>query len=346
LSFTNSHSLQAQDSEPLTDRVFYTVFEDYVYYLNSINLEGTDQQFLAQSNSGWFRVSPSGEQLVLLQHRSGSLMEGEYDIYLMNLDSSESLQLTSTRHNAQPTWSPNGDVIAYLSGQSDNFDIYLLSTESLDIDSEVPVSLRLTDIGSPISNLEWSPTGDRLAFIVCEDDNACDVYIVAIDGTGLENISDDFDESISSISWSPDGSQLAFLAYPSGEYQNADIYLFDLQLGTVTKLTSTTADYMFLEWSPDGSSLAYASDQNETWDIYLLNFPNLEAMNLTDDSDLQDGVYGLSWSPDGRQMVFSTGPIEGDFEIFVMNSDGTDRYQLTDNEAHDTNPMWVIKAPN
>lgn len=342
LSTGISYSLEAQDSEFISERILYTAFDDFTYYINSINLDGTDQRILAQSNSGWFRPSPDGENIVSLQHRSGSLMEGEYDIYLMNLDNSGLMQLTNAGYNSQPVWSPLGDKIAYLAGQDNSLDIYLLDLADLSIDrNEIPNAIRLTDIGQYISSLEWSPDGQKLAFTICDEELLCDIFLVAPDGTGLESVTHEFDDTVSSISWSPDSQGITFVAYPSGEYQNANIYSLDIQQHTISRLSHISADYMSLQWSPDGSSLAYSSNQADTWDIYLLDSRSLEVINLTVDSVLQDGFYGLSWSPDGHRIAFSAGPSEGDFEIFVMNSDGSNLYQLTNNDAHDTNPVWV-----
>jgi len=45
------------------------------------------------------------------------------------------------------------------------------------------------------------------------------------------------------------------------------------------------------------------------------------------------------WSPDGSRIVFQ-GYRDGDFEIFMMNSDGSGIVQLTDNEDFDGHPSW------
>lgn len=341
----NSYSLKTQDSESISERILYTTFDEFNYYFKSIRLNGMDQRLLAQSNSGWFRLSPDKKSIVMLQHRSGSLMEGEYDTYLMSLDIGELIQLTNTQHNAQPVWSPLGDKIAYLSGQENNFDVYLVDLRDLNIDrNEIPNVIRLTDIEQHISSLEWSPDGQKLAFTTCDEVFLCDIYLVNFDGTGLINVTNEFDDIVSSVVWSPDSQGIAFIAYPSSEYQNADIYFLDIQQYTISRLSHISADYLFLQWSPDGSSLAYSSNQADTWDIYLVDSRSLEVANLTFDSDLQDGFYGLSWSPDGQRIAFSAGPLEGNFEIFVMNSDGSGRYQLTNNDTHDTNPAWIMNS--
>jgi hypothetical protein len=46
-----------------------------------------------------------------------------------------------------------------------------------------------------------------------------------------------------------------------------------------------------------------------------------------------------AWSPDGKQIAFSSKQ-DGDFEIYVMNADGTGRHAITSNTAPDAAPDW------
>ena len=46
-----------------------------------------------------------------------------------------------------------------------------------------------------------------------------------------------------------------------------------------------------------------------------------------------------SWSPDGTNIAFQS-IRDGDHEIYVMNSDGTNQTPITDNSAVDSYPRW------
>ena len=46
-----------------------------------------------------------------------------------------------------------------------------------------------------------------------------------------------------------------------------------------------------------------------------------------------------AYSPDGLKLVFSNNT-DGDYEIYVMNADGTGVRQLTHNSSNDQQPSW------
>jgi len=46
-----------------------------------------------------------------------------------------------------------------------------------------------------------------------------------------------------------------------------------------------------------------------------------------------------SWSPDGSKITFETDR-DGNYEIYVMNADGSNVQRLTNNPANDWFPNW------
>ena len=89
--------------------------------------------------------SPDGSQMAF-----ASTFDGSWDIYVMQIDGSDLLQLTS--HPAQdwhPTWSPNGEWLAFVSDRSGAGDIYLVRADGIEL-------IQLTDNEAVEDFPEWS----------------------------------------------------------------------------------------------------------------------------------------------------------------------------------------------
>jgi len=109
------------------------------------------------------------------------------------------------------------------------------------------------------------------------------------------------------------------------------------------QLTHNQDDDVLSDWSPDGTRLAFSLDRDGNMEIYIMdvetalqNPGNGKVQRLTN----HEGDDMLpAWSPDGSQITFSSDR-DGDWEIYVMNTDGTDVRQLTDNTIIDSKPSW------
>ncbi len=61
-----------------------------------------------------------------------------------------------------------------------------------------------------------------------------------------------------------------------------------------------------------------------------------EQRNLTNNPALDSSP---SWSPDGNRIAFYS-ERDGNYEIYVMNTDGTGQRNLTNNPAWDSSLFW------
>jgi Tol biopolymer transport system component len=94
-------------------------------------------------------------------------------------------------------------------------------------------------------------------------------------------------------------------------------------------------------WSDDGEWLAFGVglpfDPAADVDIWKSRPDGSEAVNLTPDSDANDALP--DFSPDGSRIVFRSSR-DGNTEIYLMNSDGTDLRRLTETTATNTMPSF------
>jgi WD40 repeat protein len=96
---------------------------------------------------------------------SGPFEEHEADeIYVMNADGSGQTKLTNnTQSDTDPSWSPDGDKIAFSrSGDNGEDEIYVMNADGSG-------QTRLTNNGYSPS---WSPDGDKIAFVSSRDVNS------------------------------------------------------------------------------------------------------------------------------------------------------------------------------
>jgi Tol biopolymer transport system component len=101
----------------------------------------------------------------------------------------------------------------------------------------------------------------------------------------------------------------------------------------------------------DNGKIVFHSDRGlgDDLDIWTMNPDGSNRVNLTDRSRGEDAFP--NWSADGQKILFMSdretpgnpvppGAPEPDFEIFVMNADGSNQRQITFNELDDEDPAW------
>jgi Tol biopolymer transport system component len=142
-----------------------------------------------------------------------------------------------------------------------------------------------------------------------------------------------------------------------GRFGDYEIFVMAPDGSHLTNLTSSWADDVAPAWSPappgggtGGQHIAFVSlrdtlsgkSELEPGNIYVLDFDPLtgravgEARRLTD-SPAADGWP--AWSPDGDQIAFHSDR-GGDFDIWVMSSDGSNPVNLTRHSGDDRYPAW------
>lgn len=142
----------------------------------------------------------------------------------------------------EPTWSPADPAIAVsvaidpAAPDAEPAQVWIVST-----DEGGPV-MRLTDEPLGAWDPDWSPDGQRIAFVTQGQ-----VRLIPCDGSApAASIVEGFDE-VASPSWSPSGDAIVFAARDGGDW---DLYVTDLD-GQVTQLTDTSdVDELDPSWGP------------------------------------------------------------------------------------------------
>jgi len=160
--------------------------------------------------------------------------------------------------------------------------------------------------------------------------------------------------------WSPDGNQIAFDSDRGG---NADIYIMSSDGSDVTQLTRDAFANLYVvqspedstaAWSPDGNQIAFDSGRDNEMmnyvnhDIYIMDVNGSNVQQLTDDGADEEGPR---WSPNGKLIAYDRKQYISDqsfienatWDIYIMNADGSQQVQLTNDPANELEPAW---SPN
>lgn len=172
-----------------------------------------------------------------------------------------------------------------------------------------------------------------------------EIYTMEADGKRQVRLTyNEFDDA--SPIWSPEGDRIAFLSDRGSGY---DIFLMNPD-GTDQR-PLRDADHggplvtNNFKWSPDGKRIMYSVGGK----IYVVeviasdgSFSTAPVQNLSASAGPNAFDNAAAWSPDGTKIAFISNGCAGCLpDLFVMNSDGTGRAQLTTTGDAEFSPTWT-----
>ena len=230
---------------------------------------------------------------------------------------------------SQPSWSPNGEYIAYLGDvQPDPTRYYGTMLRAANFHGEflawLPVDWErgissLYGISSPT----WSPDGKSIAYF-CADcsDGSTGIWTVGESSAPALFLSRP-NAPWMSCAWSPSGDAIAFV-------EGSSLWLATVEPRSVRLLKAGIDSNP--SWSPDGNSLVF-SYQGDLWVIDI------------ETSALRQLTWHLAinrdpaWSPSGRWIAFSSNR-GGHYDLWVMPASGGGAIPLMADEPDDDQPVW------
>jgi serine/threonine protein kinase/Tol biopolymer transport system component len=167
-----------------------------------------------------------------------------------------------------------------------------------------------------------------------------EIYLINIDGTGLKKITD-IAEGACQPAWSPDGMRLVLVSPCSKNketYRGSSLFIMNADGSELAPLMPPVpgGDYD-PAWSPDGKKIAFTSLRNSDFpQIYILNLEDSAVTLLATDPPRANS--NPAWSPDGKQIVY----VGHDYQIRVMDADGSNRFLLARNasEFRNVDPVF------
>jgi TolB protein len=260
--------------------------------------------------------------------------ELDFQIFTMNPDGSELSQLTFEGSNFEPQWSPDGNLIIFVSTRTGNREIYLMNADGSN-------HKKLTSNPGWDGFPDWSPDGSSIAYQSDKSGNQ-DIWLMNPDGSSQTNITSQHLSSEAYPNWSPNGNQLAFSSNRDG---NEEIYIMNTDGSNPVRLTNRDlADYS-PTWSTDGERICFNSN-NEALDDYRIWSIDANGENLQEIGS----YYGFCWfapggvspqsiSPSGFFKVYAN-RVGENFQLFMSSIDGPGEVRITYDELSWQVPLW------
>ncbi|NIN68141.1 MAG: hypothetical protein GTO63_26225 [Anaerolineae bacterium] len=240
------------------------------------------------------------------------------------------------------------DTIAYVSDELGNYEIFVLMAGEL--------AVRLTETEEDESLPTWSPDGGQIAFGRREADNTMDVWVMNADGSGQRKIYDSGSVYLEGISWHANGGRVYFgrgyFDGPGNMGQKIVAVSVDdpetQQALSVGRLWDRHFTYTYPDVTRDGARIAFAHYEGYAMpfrhEIYVghLSADGMSASNIVQLTGEQAGDSSPAWSRDGTAIawVHETDIDSGNYDIWVMNADGSGMRQVTSEPGEEIDPVW------
>lgn len=289
----------------------------------------------SDADDGQPSFSPDGEHIAFRSEREPP------GIYVMEATGENVRRVSDSGFH--PSWSPDGKEIVFSTAGRDLPDVRNTNPSALwivNVETGAKRLLSETDAMQPA----WSPHGARVAFwFMPPSVGRSDIATIARTGGEPVVVTRDASTNWNPV-WSPDGRFLYFASDRSG---NMNFWRVEIDEETGRLLSEPEAVVTpskfsrHLNFSRDGKRMIYVQTNNQS---------NIQAVGLDTKNERTVGepfwitrgdrqVVRPELSPDGKQFVMRL-PRRTQDDIVVVNRDGTNWRDLTNDKFFDRYPRW------
>jgi Tol biopolymer transport system component len=213
-------------------------------------------------------------------------------LFRANVETGEELQLTDYTNDLDPDWSPDGERILFTTSRDGFQELYTMSPDGSNLQ-------RLT-VNEGLNDLQgvYSPDGSMIAYSTnySVGDASGEIWVMNADGSSQRRLTNN-DRYDDQPVWSPDGTRLAFTSKRLDSFAR-DIFVYDLEDGSLHQLTDAPDSFIWPRWSPDAGWIIYEfnDDNNVESGTYIMRADGSDARELLPDHVFSVG-NDLIWLP-------------------------------------------------
>ena len=230
--------------------------------------------------------------------------------------------------------------IAFASDRAGSFSqVFTMNADGTNV---TQVSDGPTDVIQPA----YAPNGKLIAYVRVFTSGVTKNFVVDVwDESGGDQAATPADGRVLNPTWSPTGRFIAVTDESNGQQR---IAAFEpAAAGPLQPITQSVAAFD-PTFSPDGTHLAFSQLEKGCLDqtketpclvhIWSMDLQTGATIQLTFGNEV---AIGAAWSPDGTRIAFAASRgAAGNFDIYTMNTSGTNVAQLTHALDPDLNPAW------
>ena len=205
--------------------------------------------------------SPDGQKIAFRLEDDSELGKGSGHppgLYVSDLGSGELTSLTRERESGNPTWSPDGESLAFVRTKQEDRAIYKVSAGGGDVRRIATLNSRASQ-----TDLDWSPDGKYIAFTGVSPNGSAPMFAFSIATNDVHPLTDPVGKDQDwGPAYSPDGKRIAFVRRRSADLAE-NVFVASLQGGVAQQLTfGGGAIESPPTWTSDGKWVVYTTTQS------------------------------------------------------------------------------------